>query len=148
MFYGEHPPPLIKRRTAVLCNIVLSIDVGPSLDMWCCYRIEMGQNSSMGLFTGVPLKLLPLKKLFSMTSTILIGQWPNMLTFRGDDHASATPLDGSLQERPRHGPGNQIYLVANPATTIHQEHVPRIKIIPLLDNRYDAFDYDNHICKH
>ena len=83
-----------------------------------------------------------------MTSTILIGQWPNMLTFRGDDHASATPLEGSQQERPRRGPGNQIYLVANPATTIHQEHVPRIKIIPLLDNRYDAFDYDNHICKH
>ena len=52
------------------------------------------------------------------------------------------------QERPRRGPGNQIYLIANPATTNHQEHVPRIKIIPLLDNRYDAFDYDNHICEH
>ena len=55
---------------------------------------------------------------------------------------------GSQQERPRRGPGNQIYLIANPATTNHQEHVPRIKIIPLLDNRYDAFDYDNHICEH
>ena len=27
MFYGEHPPPVIKRRTAVLRNIVLSIDI-------------------------------------------------------------------------------------------------------------------------
>ena len=54
----------------------------------------------------------------------------------------------SQQERTRRGPGNQIYLVANPATAIHQEHVPRIKIIHLLDNRYDAFDYDNHICEH
>ena len=26
-------------------------------------------------------------------------------------------------------------LIANPVTAIHQEHVPRIKIIPLLDNR-------------
>ena len=42
----------------------------------------------------------------------------------------------SQQECPRRGRGNQIYLIANPATTIHQEHVPRIKIIPLLDNRY------------
>ena len=33
-----------------------------SLDLWCCYRIEMGQNSSMGQFTGVSLKLLPPKK--------------------------------------------------------------------------------------
>ena len=24
---------------------------------------------------------------------ILIGQWPNLLTFRGGDHASATPLE-------------------------------------------------------
>ena len=40
---------------------------------------------------------------------------------------------GSQQERPRRGSGNQIYLIANPATTNHQEHVPRIKIIPLLD---------------
>ena len=55
---------------------------------------------------------------------------------------------GSQQERPRRGPGNQIYLIANPATTIHQEHAPRITIIPLLDNSYDAFDYDNHICEH
>ena len=40
-------------------------------------------------------KALPLTNLciFSMTSTILIGQWPNLLTFRGGDHASATPLD-------------------------------------------------------
>ena len=28
-----------------------------------------------------------------MTSTILIGQWPNLVTFRGGDHASATPLE-------------------------------------------------------
>ena len=28
-----------------------------------------------------------------MTSTILIGQWPNLLTFRAGDHASATPLE-------------------------------------------------------
>ena len=47
----------------------------------------------MGQFTGVSLKLLPPKKLFSMTSTILIGQWPNLLTFRGGEHASATPLE-------------------------------------------------------
>ena len=52
-----------------------------------------------------------------------------------------TGLPGSQQERPRRGPGNQIYMIANPATTIHQEHVPRIKIIPLLNNRYDVFDY-------
>ena len=52
------------------------------------------------------------------------------------------------QERPRRGPRNEIYLLANPATTIHQEHVPQIKIIPLLDNRYDAVDYENHICEH
>ena len=57
-------------------------------------------------------------------------------------------IKGSQQKRPRRGPGNQIYVIANPATTIHQEHAPRIKIIPLLDNRYDAFDYDNHICQH
>ena len=62
--------------------------------MWRCYRIEVGQNSSMGQFTGVSLKLLPPKKnLFSMTSTILIGQWTILLTFRGGDHASATPLE-------------------------------------------------------
>ena len=53
----------------------------------------MGQNSSMGQFTGVSLKLLPPKKIFSITLTILIGQWPNLLTFRGGDHASATPLE-------------------------------------------------------
>ncbi len=53
----------------------------------------MGQNSSMGQFTGVSRKLLPPKKFFSMTSTILIGQWPYLLTFRGGDHASATPLE-------------------------------------------------------
>ena len=40
-----------------------------------------------------------------------------------------TLLLWSQQERPRCGPGNQIYLIANPAITIHQEHVPRIKII-------------------
>ena len=28
-----------------------------------------------------------------MALTILIGQWPNLLTFRGGDHASATPLE-------------------------------------------------------
>ena len=39
------------------------------------------------------MKLLPPKKIFSMTSTILIGQWPNLLTFRGGYHASATPLE-------------------------------------------------------
>ena len=55
---------------------------------------------------------------------------------------------GSHQERPRRGPGNQIYLIANPATTIHQEHVPRTKFIPLLDNRCDAFDYNNNIFEH
>ena len=53
----------------------------------------MGQNSSMGQFTGVSRKLLPPKNFFSMTSTILIGQWPYLLTFRGGDHASATPLE-------------------------------------------------------
>ena len=51
---------------------------------------------------------------------------------------------GSQQERPRRGPGNQIYLIANPATTNHQEHVPRIKIIPLLDNRYDQTMDERH----
>ena len=52
----------------------------------------MGQNSSMGQFTGVSLTLLPPKKRY-FQSTILIGQWPNLLTFRGGDHASATPLE-------------------------------------------------------
>ena len=52
----------------------------------------MGQNSSMGQFTGALCNYFPLH-FFSMASTILIGQWPNLLTFRGGDHASATPLE-------------------------------------------------------
>ena len=57
--------------------------------MWCCYRIEMGQNSSMGQFIGVSLTLLP-PKFFIFND---IDDSDDMLTFRGGDHASATPLE-------------------------------------------------------
>ena len=60
----------------------------------------------------------------------------------GGQHSTVSQLGegvtaGASTSRPWE---SDIYLIVNTATTIHQEHVPRIKIIPLLDNRYDAFD--------
>ena len=49
----------------------------------------MGQNSSMGQFIGVSLTLLPTKKKCQWHRRF----WLNLLTFRGGDHASATPLE-------------------------------------------------------
>ena len=43
--------------------------------------------------------------------------------------APAGRCSSGLMLRCARGPGNQIYLIANPATTIHQEHVPRIKLM-------------------
>ena len=53
----------------------------------------MGQNSSMGQFTGVSLKLLPPKKI--IFNDIDDSDWPmaKSVNITRGDHASATPLE-------------------------------------------------------